>query len=124
MLNILIQDLLEDGIYEPTWFDGCCNHMCIICMYNKCNICIVRRIWYHNGMFINTSGLSSFKKVTKIITCPSCENNTSGLWDISDLNTEFDEVCFSCKYDIQSELADELDSEQTMQDLYVWSCQF
>jgi hypothetical protein len=63
--------------------------------------------------------------VRKIITCPSCEYIiTSKLWDISDLNTEFDEVCFSCKYDIQSELADELDSEQTMQDLYVWSCQF
>ena len=57
-------------------------------------------------------------------TCPSCEDNTSRLWDISDLNTEFDEVCFSCKYEIQSELANELDNEQTMQDLYVWSCQF
>ena len=57
-------------------------------------------------------------------TCPSCENNTSRLWDISDLYTEFEEVCFSCKYEIQSELADELDERQTMQGLYEWSCQF
>ena len=67
---------------------------------------------------------NNFKKVNKMSTCPSCEENTSELWDISDLNTEFEEVCFNCKDDTKSKLADELDSEQTMQDLYVWSCQF
>lgn len=58
-------------------------------------------------------------------TCPSCEYIiTSKLLDISDLNTEFDEVCFTCKYEIQSELANELDEQQTMEDLYKLSCQF
>jgi hypothetical protein len=59
-----------------------------------------------------------------MVTCPSCEHNTSGLWDISDLHTEFEEACNDCKHEIQSNLADELDEQQTMEDLYKLSCQF
>jgi hypothetical protein len=58
-------------------------------------------------------------------TCPSCEYIiTSKLLDISELNTECAEACNDCKHEIQSNLADELDNEQTMQDLDKWSCQF
>ena len=56
--------------------------------------------------------------------CPYCENTVSSLWDVGELNTEFEKVCYTCKYEIQSELADEEDEQQTMQGLCSWSCQF
>ena len=57
-----------------------------------------------------------------MVTCPDCEKTVSSLWDVSELNTEFEEVCFTCKHDIQSELAHEEDEQQTMQGLCSWSC--